>query len=220
LVKAGLYNTAVGVQSGSLSTRALYNRYDTINQVLSVGDIVAQVAEETKKKIRIRYDFILDNPWENEKDIEDSLRLALKLKRPFGLALFSLTFYPGTELYEKARREKIIWDDLNQVYRKSQLTPKRSYLNALFLLLSLGMPKFLIKLLLNRRLPRQRLVGSLYFLIGLYNLKRKLKTAIVKGVFQGNFRWLFFRFSDRIKQRFTLLEHNKLLRFTGSAGEI
>jgi len=220
LVKAGMYSTGVGIQSGSLRTRVLYNRYDTIDQVLAVGEVVRQVEKETKKKIRIRYDFILDNPWENEEDIEDSLHLALKLKRPFDLALFSLTFYPETELYEKAHREGIIQDDLNQVYRRSQLAPNRSYLNALFSLLNLGMPKFLVKLLLNKHIPRRYLVGTLYSLIVLYELKRKLKSATIKGLLQGNFQWLYVRSLEIIKQRFTLMTHNKLPRFTGKAGEI
>ena len=220
LLKAGMYSTGVGIQSGSLRTRVLYNRYDTIDQILSVGDVVSQIVKETKKKMKVRYDFIVDNPWENEEDIEDSLRLALKLKRPFDLILFSLTFYPGTELYEKARREEIIWDDLNQVYRKSQLTPSRSYINALFQLLTLGMPKFLVKLLLGKHIPRRYLVSPLYSLIVFYKLKRKLKSAIVKGFFQGNFQWLYVRSLEIIKQRFTSLEHNELPKFTGRPGEI
>ena len=223
LVKAGMYYTAVGVQSGSLRTRALYNRYDTIDQILAVGNIVNQVAKETKKKMSVRYDFILDNPWENEEDIEDSLRLALKIKRPFELSSFSLTFYPETELYEKAHREGIIRDDLNQVYRKSQLAPSRSYLNSLFSLLDLGMPKFLVKLLLNKHIPRQSLVGSLYSLIVLYKLKRKLKSAlkaIIKRLLQGNFRYLCLRALEIIKQTFTPMRHNELPRFIGKAGEI
>jgi len=220
LAKAGMYSAAVGVQSGSLRTRVLYNRYDTIDQVLSVGEVARQVAKETKKKIRIRYDFILDNPWENEEDIEDSLHLALKFKRPFDLASFSLTFYPETELYEKARREGIIRDDLNQVYRKSQLAPNRSYLNALFSLMYLGMSKLLVKLLLNKHIPRQSLVSIPYFLIVLYELKRKFKSAVIKGLLRGNFQWLYVRSLEIIKQRFTSLGHNKLPRFTGGPGEI
>jgi len=180
--------------------------------------------KEIKKKIKIRYDFITDNPWENEEDIEDSLRLALKLKRPFELSLFSLTFYPETELYEKARQEGIIRDDLNQVYRKSQLAPSRGYLNALFSLLDLGMPKFLVKLLLNKHIPRQYLVGTLYSLIILYKLKRKLKAAlkvaIINRLLQGDFQWLWLRSLEIIKETFTPMRHNELPRFTGKPGEI
>jgi radical SAM superfamily enzyme YgiQ (UPF0313 family) len=223
LVKAGMSATAVGVQSGSLRTRALYNRYDTLEQVLSVGDIVSQVAKEIKKEISVRYDFILDNPWESEEDVEDSLRFALKLKKPLDLMLFSLTFYPETKLYERARQEGIIRDDLNQVYRKSQLAPSRSYLNALFTLLGLGMSKSLVRLLLNKKIPRKYLVGTLYFLVFLYTLKKRLRSVIVKGFLRGDFKWVrvtYLIFLATIKQKFILMKHKNLPRFQGEVGEI
>ncbi|MCX6759122.1 MAG: radical SAM protein [Candidatus Nealsonbacteria bacterium] len=223
LVKAGLCATAVGIQSASLRIRALYNRSDTLEQVLAVGDVVSQVAEETKKKIDIRYDFILDNPWENEEDLKDSIRFVLKLKKPFSLMLFSLTFYPETVLYKKARQEGIIWDDLNQVYRKSQLAPNRSYFNALLALAGLGMSKFLVERLLNTHISKKHLVGSLYFLVSLYTLKKELRSVIVKGFLRGDFQWVytaFLIFLGRIKQKFVSMRHTELVRFKGKAGEI
>lgn len=223
LAKAGMSTTAVGVQSGSLGTRALYNRYDTLEQVLSVGEIVNQVAKEIKKEISVRYDFILDNPWESEKDIEDSLQFALKLKRPLDLILFSLTFYPETALYEKACQEGIIKDDLNQVYRKSQLAPSRSYLNALFALLGLGMSRSLVRFFLNKKIPRKYLVGVLYFLVSLYTLKKRLRSVIVKGFLRGDFQWVrvaFLIFVEMVKQKFTLINQKELPKFRGRAGEI
>jgi len=223
LAEAGMYSTGVGVQSGSLHTRAAYNRYDTLDQVLTVGDVVNQVAKEIKKKLIVRYDFILDNPWETEEDVEDSIQFALRMKEPFDLALFSMMFYPGTELYQKARQEGIISDDLNQIYRKSQLTPKRNYLNALFSLLSLGMPKSLVKLLLDKRIPRKYLVGALYFPISFYTLKRGLKSIRVKVFLRRDFKWLLVVFSvllETIKQKFSFLVPEKLPRFQGGPGEI
>lgn len=223
LAKAGMSTTAVGVQSGSLRTRILYNRYDTLTQVLSVGNIVSQVAKENKKKISVRYDFILDNPWESEEDMEDSLRFALKLKRPFDLILFSLTFYPETTLYEKARQEGIIKDDLNQVYRKSQLAPSRSYLNTLFALWGLGMSRSLVRFLLNKKIPRKYLVDVLYFLVSLYTLKKRLRSVIVKGFLRRDFKWVrvtLLIFLETIKQKFTLMSHKNLPRFRGEVGEI
>jgi radical SAM superfamily enzyme YgiQ (UPF0313 family) len=223
LAKAGMSCTAVGIQSGSLRTRAIYNRHDTLNQILAVGDIVNQVAKETKKKISVRYDFILDNPWENEEDIKDSIRFILKLKKPFSLMLFSLTFYPETALYEKARREGIILDDLSQVYRKSQLAPNRSYFNALLALAGLGMSKFLVELLLDTHIPKKYLVSPLYFLVSLYTLKKELRSVLIKGFLCGDFQWVYVAcviFFGRIKQKFVLIKHTELVKFKGKVGEI
>ena len=44
------------------------------------------------------YDVILDNPWETEQDTLQTARLLSRLPRPFGLAMSSLLFFPGTEL--------------------------------------------------------------------------------------------------------------------------
>jgi len=223
LVKAGLCAIAVGIQSASLRTRVLYNRSDTLEQVLAVGDVISQVAKETRKKIDIRYDFILDNPWENEEDIKESIRFILKLKKPFSLMLFSLTFYPGTVLYKKARQEGIVWDDLNQVYRRTQLTPNRSYFNALLALAGLGMSKFLVERLLNTHIPKKHLVSPLYSLVSLYTLKKELRSVIIKGFLRGNFQWVytaFLIFLGRVKRKFVSMEHTELVRFKGKAGEI
>ncbi len=224
LVKAGLSVTAVGIQSASLRTRKdIYKRYDCLKQVLAVGKIISQVAKETKKKIIMRYDLILDNPWETDEDLEDSIRFILKLKRPFDLALFSLTFYPGTELYERACKEGIIKDDLTQVYRKSQLAPARTYLNALIALTGLGMPRFLVNILLNKHIPRKCLVSFLYFLINLYIIKGGLKSAIFKGILKGDFKWFYtlFLFSlDILKRKFIKIKNSKLKRFKGKIGEV
>jgi len=223
LAKAGMSCIAVGIQSGSLRIRAIYNRYDTLEQILTVGDIVNQVAKETKKRISVRYDFILDNPWEDEEDIKDSIRFVLKLKKHFSLMLFSLTFYPETALYKKARREGIIYDDLNQIYRRTQLAVNRNYLNALLELAGLGMSKFLVEFFLDTNIPKKYLVNLLYFLVNLYTLKKGLRSVIVKGFLRGDFRWVyiaFLIFFGRIKQKFISVEHTELVKFKGKVGEI
>jgi len=223
LAKAGMSCIAVGIQSGSLRTRTIYNRYDKLEQILAVGDIIDIIAKETKKRISVRYDFILDNPWENEKDIKDSIRFVLRLKKPFSLMLFSLTFYPETALYEKARREGIIWDDLNQVYRRSQLNVNPNYFNTLLELAGLGAPKFLVEFLLNTNLSKKYLTNFLHFLVDLYTLKKGLRSVIFKGFLRGDFHWVytvFMIFFGKIKQKFVLIKHTEIAKFKGKAGEI
>ena len=51
-----------------------------------------------------------------------------KIKTPWLLNLFSLSFYPGTDLYDRAKKDGIITDDLNEVYRKSFHGFKNNYL--------------------------------------------------------------------------------------------
>ena len=50
------------------------------------------------------YHIILDNPWEEPEDVMDTLKVLLQIPNPFWLKLSSLVFYPGTELYERAKK--------------------------------------------------------------------------------------------------------------------
>jgi radical SAM superfamily enzyme YgiQ (UPF0313 family) len=155
LAEAGLDRIGIGIQSGSEHTlRNLYSRRESPTSVLSASTCIKLVARKTKKRIVIRYDFILDNPWEAQQDVEASIRLCMKLEKPRALALFSLTLYPETELYLKARSEGLISDDLNQVYRRSQLAPSRNYLNGVFTALQANAPNWVATLLLYKHIRR------------------------------------------------------------------
>jgi anaerobic magnesium-protoporphyrin IX monomethyl ester cyclase len=177
LVEAGLHHFGIGVQSGSERiSRELYSRPESAEEILSASACIWRVAREAKKHVEGRYDFILDNPWETEADIEASIRLCLKLKKPYVLELFSLTFYPETELYVKARKEGIVTDDLSQVYRRSQLTFKRSYLNGIFTLLSANAPNWVVSLLLRTR--RLNPIWLPYLVASIFQVTRFLKRLL------------------------------------------
>jgi len=159
LFEAGLCSIGIGIQSGSPRiSKDLYRRPESIEDILLVDECIKRVVKETKKKVSVRYDFILDNPWEDEQDILDSIHLSMKLRKASysgwrcNLILFSLKFYPGTDLYEKARSEGIICDDLNQIYRASQLVKSSKYLNEVFGLLAAGSPDWLINLSLRKQI--------------------------------------------------------------------
>jgi len=159
LAEAGLYHLCVGIQSGSQRIfKQLYRRPESLPEVISASRCVKQVSKKLNRPIMVRYDFILDNPWETEEDVEASIRLCTQLEKPFNAAMFSLTLYPGTDLYERARKEEIITDELNQVCRASQLLPKHTYLNGVFAAVAANAPRQVIVLLLwksfRQRVPR------------------------------------------------------------------
>ena len=177
LAEAGLYHVGIGIQSGSERiAKGLYSRPESPDEILSASACIRRVARETKKQITGRYDFIMDNPWETKQDIEASIRLCMKLERPYVLELFSLTFYPETELYMKARNEGIITDDLNQVYRRSQLTPSRSYLNGIFAVLSANAPNWMVSFLLRTR--RLSPTWFPYLVASIFQVARFLKRLL------------------------------------------
>jgi len=184
LTDAGLYYLSVGIQSGSDRIRKLYRRPETDTQILRASNIIRQYRD----KLETRYDFILDNPWETDEDTEASLRLAARLSSNRSLALFSLTLFPGTHLYEKACSEGIITDDLAQVYRKDVGKERRCYLNGVFQVADRGLfPPWVIRLLLSHRIPRQYTTWLPYLLADLARLiwvPRKLVGFARRGLWR------------------------------------
>ncbi len=192
LAEAGLYSVAIGVQSGSQRIyKGLYSRPETLEEIVTASHRLRHVARKLGKQILGRYDFILNNPWENADDVEASIRLCTRLSKPFNLALFSLTLYPGTELYEKACREGLITDDLNQVYRASQLMVKSTYLNGVFAALSANVPRWVVLLLLWGPLRRSGPVWLPYRVAKVFELV-KLAKGFLGYVVRGEWRLIRF----------------------------
>jgi len=209
LVDAGLIEVKMGIQSASERIKKMYNRHHTNFQV----EETARIINEFKDKIKVpAYDVILDNPWENEEDLIETLMFLAKLPTPFQLTCFSLTFYPGTELYEKAKNDALITDDLKDVYRKDYnfYTIKKTYLNRLFFLLNdyafygVGISPRTMNLLTNKRLRQLKLHWLLYIILKAGILPLKIKRFkfmlhdLLKDLKKGNwtvlhgklFRWL------------------------------
>jgi anaerobic magnesium-protoporphyrin IX monomethyl ester cyclase len=108
LCDAGLIQLRVGIQTGSERIRKLYDRsWENNTKILEMAQLINQFIK-TGQLHHVMYDLILDNPWETEQDRIDTYNLMMSLPKPFGLYCFSLTFYPGTALFERALSEKLI----------------------------------------------------------------------------------------------------------------
>ena len=190
LVAAGLNFIRVGIQTGSKRGLKLYNRRYTNQQV----ERTVRIINEFNYKIKMpQYDIILDNPWETDEDSIETLMFLSTLPTPYKLSLFSLSFYPGTELYTKAKKDGIIIDDLKDVYRKRFHTCNSTYLNSLFFLLKYYAlinvrisPKIMF-LLTNQRMRQLNIHLLLYYILStskvLLPLTRKhFHYLILKGL--------------------------------------
>ena len=188
LVDAGLVTIKMGIQSASERTKKLYGRFHSNNQV----EKAARMINEFKNKIKMpHYDIILDNPWETDEDLIDTLIFLTKIPPPHQVQYFSLTFYPGTELYERAKRDGIISSDLQEVYRKDYFNFKKTYLKRLFFLLNeysfygVGISPRQMRLLTNRKIMRMKIHLLLYviFKVGTYPLKlKRLNSLLYEGL--------------------------------------
>jgi radical SAM superfamily enzyme YgiQ (UPF0313 family) len=95
--KAGLWATVMGIQSGSARIRRdCYERETSNEEIVGASRIFA------KYGVQRTFDFIGDNPYENEQDLSETVDLLAALPKPFYFNYFSLTFFPGVALTERA----------------------------------------------------------------------------------------------------------------------
>ena len=126
LVDAGLKTMRMGIQTGSEKERLAYKRKET-NKIL-----IEKFAFLSRYDIEVRLDFILDNPFESDEGRIESLRFINEIPiKKVRLNFFSLTFYPGTELYDRAVLEGIITDEEKYLSTTDTKQLANTYLNAL-----------------------------------------------------------------------------------------
>jgi len=124
LKRAGLAWISIGLQSGSDRVcNEIFKRRSLKADFLRTARIINGF------KIAAFYDVILDNPFENEEDMLETIDTLIETPRPFYTQLFSLTLYSGTELLEKARKE--CPEKIENTLEKDYLVYNKSALNAL-----------------------------------------------------------------------------------------
>ena len=147
MVAAGMVNIQIGIQSGSERIKEMYQRTHSNERIIEMGRLLNEYIPKIRPPI---YDFILDNPWETVQDKYETLQLISKIPAPFFLQIFRLTFFPGTGLFEKARDEGLISDDIRDIYRQQYNEREIHYVNLLFSLFSRPVPRSLMNVLVSK----------------------------------------------------------------------
>ncbi|CAK8716606.1 B12-binding domain-containing radical SAM protein [Candidatus Electrothrix laxa] len=181
LIEADLVYVEMGIQTGSARIRAMYNRTESNAQILKATELLHDFRHHL---IPPDYHIILDNPWENEEDTMETVRLLHKIPKPFGLAISSLVFYPKTGLYEKALKEGMIKDEMKEISLKPfYVPPKHSYVNFLIYLMTFPLlPKFVVAYLMRDEVVSKASSMNISFLLKLaYSLGETLR-IISKGL--------------------------------------
>lgn len=142
LADSNMVGVWLGVQSGSDRVRReVFHRYYTNETVLEQAEIFRQCS------VNVRYDFILDNPFESFAESLESVELMLKLPQPFTVNQFSLKYFPHTRITDMALQAGIIneaqvndrqdvWQD-NYTVGLEGRSPENGFLNRLVTLISL-----------------------------------------------------------------------------------
>ena len=150
LVGVGLHTIQVGIQSGSEKTIELYRRghFKPRNTVR-----LAEIINKYIPPLSVRYDIILDNPYEADEDLLETIRMLLNIPYPYHAQLFSLTFFPETALRCKAEADGLLGDEKAAVERYGNYWRiKPTYLNFAIKLLALNISKSVIRIMIHPRM--------------------------------------------------------------------
>ena len=131
----GLTWVFAGLQTGSEKIQKdIYQRYISNEQFLKTAEIIHRMGFVPY------YDVILDSPFETEEDVLQTAGVVLKIKKPYQLLLFSLTFFPGTVIYDIAKEKGM---EVEDPFTKSYQNFKNTYLNRAIRLTPLLPHKFM-----------------------------------------------------------------------------
>lgn len=110
LIDAGLYVVNMGIQSGSERTNYdIYNRKISNEKTMSAMRLLtSHVGRGRFGFLPSTHDIITNNPYESREDLLDTIRLIVRMPKPYYLAVSPLQFFGGTVLYDKARRDGIV----------------------------------------------------------------------------------------------------------------
>lgn len=150
LTEAGLQYFEYGIQTGSQRTKKVFNRPFSREQIINECKLI----NTFKDKIALPfYDFILDNPWENVEDQLETLDLIMQIPKPYHLALASFRYFPGSCIYEEAKKQGIISAESKEIYVGEFTQLHSSYLNFLIILHgNYNVPQKVVKFLSDPKL--------------------------------------------------------------------
>ncbi len=135
LLDAGCVATQMGIQSGSDRVlREVYERRVPRSRLVRALTVLTH-CHEKNPDFELWVDWIVDCPWETEDDVLESIEVARLVPSWACSTVFTLTFYPGTSLWNRAVREGLL-DPEEAIHEQTKFTRERkthSYLTYVLL---------------------------------------------------------------------------------------
>jgi len=120
LKECGLQRLQVGIQTGSERLNSeIFNRKASNKKVLEMAKYINELG------IEVVYDLIFNNPYETIQDIKETINLLLQFPRPLHIQGYSLIFYPGTRITERALEDGHISYN-NDLHRSLTIQSKKN----------------------------------------------------------------------------------------------
>lgn len=151
LLDAGLVRVSMGIQSGSARIQKFYNRPMDNEAILKAAHLIH---EHTDRMLPPIYDVITDNPYEETQDQLATLELLHQIPSPYKLLMFSLVFYPGTALYDKARADGLIKSEREEVYNRNYFKLQPSFYNLVIYGFHRQFPRWILRLMSHEMIFR------------------------------------------------------------------
>ena len=106
LLESGVDTINFGIQTGSDHIRNnIFNRPGKNSEIIKIANEIANYG------INIRYDLILNNPYESEETLRDTIKLLLRLPKPLFFFLFSFQYFPNYPFTMKSIEDGYIKDE-------------------------------------------------------------------------------------------------------------
>jgi len=105
LKDCGLVFSSFGLQSASTKIRNIYDRPESLEDIRSANLILNEL------HIPQFFDLIVDSPYEDKKDLAETLFFLLSLKKPFVAKTFDLAHLPDTKLTKMLLQHKLIQEN-------------------------------------------------------------------------------------------------------------
>jgi len=186
LKSAGLVGVAMGLQGSDKMNKEVYKRPTTQKTFIDLAKMLH------RNKIVGKYDLIIDNPYSNENDEIEAIQTFMKIPKPYNLRVFSLAFFPFTELSAKALKDGI-FDQSASGYEECYGNEKHLYPSlALLAEMTPFTPRFLIAFFLSFRKSAIG-IGTLWiYYRSIYKVQRKLIDFIIQRPKYILFLWKLF----------------------------
>jgi anaerobic magnesium-protoporphyrin IX monomethyl ester cyclase len=97
LANCGLHRVKFGIEAGTDQIRnQIFKRPGKNSQIIKLAHEIANY------NVKIRYDLILDIPYDTEETLKETIALLLELPKPLHFNVFSLQYFPDYPLTQKA----------------------------------------------------------------------------------------------------------------------
>lgn len=107
LSDAGLIFLEMGIQTGSKRTNhKIFHRPFSKEMLISATKTINKFVKSNN--LLPMYDFLINNPFEGEEDLRETINLVVDIPKPFAPQMNILSFYPGTRLFDLGKKYNLL----------------------------------------------------------------------------------------------------------------